>query len=168
MLDRSTNSPTIRRIVSEEARERELLKGAAPKCRADRRAAGPITPILTNGGCAMTTLSGVWLPIVTPFHGGAVDFVSYEKLIEHSLAAGISGIFPLGTTGESPTLDDEESEALIECTLGIVGGIAADADKDRHAPGASLSSSSRVGLSPVVPSGKMPLMVRSISSAMRS
>jgi len=70
----------------------------------------------------MTTLSGVWLPIVTPFHGGAVDFVSYEKLIEHYLAAGISGLFPLGTTGESPTLDDEESEALIECTLGIVAG----------------------------------------------
>jgi 4-hydroxy-tetrahydrodipicolinate synthase len=70
----------------------------------------------------MTTLSGVWLPIVTPFHHGAVDFVSYEKLIEHYLAAGISGIFPLGTTGESPTLDDEENEALIECTLGIVAG----------------------------------------------
>ena len=70
----------------------------------------------------MTTLSGVWLPIVTPFHDGAVDFVSYEKLIEHYLAAGISGIFPLGTTGESPTLDDEESEALIECTLCTVAG----------------------------------------------
>jgi dihydrodipicolinate synthase/N-acetylneuraminate lyase len=28
----------------------------------------------------MTTLSGIWLPIVTPFHDGAVDFVSYEKL----------------------------------------------------------------------------------------
>jgi 4-hydroxy-tetrahydrodipicolinate synthase len=33
----------------------------------------------------MTTLSGVWLPIVTPFHDGAVDFVSYEKLIEITL-----------------------------------------------------------------------------------
>ena len=70
----------------------------------------------------MTTLSGVWLPIVTPFHGGVVDFVSYEKLIEHYIAAGISGIFPLGTTGESPTLDDDESEALIERMLGVVAG----------------------------------------------
>jgi 4-hydroxy-tetrahydrodipicolinate synthase len=70
----------------------------------------------------MNILSGVWLPIVTPFHDGAVDFVSYEKLIEHYLAAGISGIFPLGTTGESPTLDDKENEALIECTLAIVAG----------------------------------------------
>ena len=43
----------------------------------------------------MTTLSGVWLPIVTPFHEGAVDFVSYDKLIEHYIAAGVSGIFPL-------------------------------------------------------------------------
>jgi hypothetical protein len=30
----------------------------------------------------MNTLSGVWLPIMTPFHDGAVDFVSYGKLIE--------------------------------------------------------------------------------------
>jgi len=70
----------------------------------------------------MTTLSGVWLPIVTPFYEGAVDFVSYEKLLEHYIAAGVSGIFPLGTTGESPTLDDDESEALIERTLGVVTG----------------------------------------------
>lgn len=68
----------------------------------------------------MTSLSGVWLPIVTPFHDGAVDLVSYEKLIEHYIAAGISGIFPLGTTGESPTLDDDECEALVERTLRIV------------------------------------------------
>ena len=70
----------------------------------------------------MTILSGVWLPIVTPFYESAVDFVSYEKLLEHYIAAGISGIFPLGTTGESPTLDDDESEALIERTLGVVAG----------------------------------------------
>jgi 4-hydroxy-tetrahydrodipicolinate synthase len=68
----------------------------------------------------MTTLSGVWLPIVTPFHDGAVDFGSYEKLIDHYITAGVSGIFPLGTTGESPTLDDDECEALVERTLGIV------------------------------------------------
>ena len=70
----------------------------------------------------MTTLSGVWLPIVTPFHDGAVDFVSYEKLIDHYIAAGVRGIFPLGTTGESPTLDDDESEALVERTLEVVAG----------------------------------------------
>lgn len=68
----------------------------------------------------MATLSGVWLPIVTPFHDGAVDFVSYEKLIDHYVAAGIDGIFPLGTTGESPTLDDDECDAIVERTLAVV------------------------------------------------
>jgi 4-hydroxy-tetrahydrodipicolinate synthase len=70
----------------------------------------------------MTILSGVWLPIVTPFDDGRVDFASYERLIEHYIPLGIGGIFPLGTTGESPTLDDDECEAIIECTIGAVGG----------------------------------------------
>jgi len=70
----------------------------------------------------MTTLSGVWLPIVTPFHDGGVDFASYERLIEHYIGLGISGIFPLGTTGESPTLDDDESEAIVDCTISAVAG----------------------------------------------
>jgi 4-hydroxy-tetrahydrodipicolinate synthase len=70
----------------------------------------------------MTSLSGVWLPIVTPFHGGAVDFASYEHLLEHYIGLGIGGIFPLGTTGESPTLDDVESEAIVDRTLAVVAG----------------------------------------------
>jgi 4-hydroxy-tetrahydrodipicolinate synthase len=70
----------------------------------------------------MTTLSGVWLPIVTPFHDGAVDFASYERLIDHYLGLGISGVFPLSTTGEGPALDDDESEAIVERTLAVVAG----------------------------------------------
>jgi 4-hydroxy-tetrahydrodipicolinate synthase len=70
----------------------------------------------------MATLSGVWLPIVTPFHDGAVDLESYERLLDHYLALGIGGVFPLGTTGESPTLDDAESAAIIERTLAVVAG----------------------------------------------
>ena len=70
----------------------------------------------------MTVLSGVWLPITTPFHDGAVDLASYERLIEHYLGLGVSGIFPLGTTGESPTLDEEEGNAIVECTIAAVAG----------------------------------------------
>jgi 4-hydroxy-tetrahydrodipicolinate synthase len=70
----------------------------------------------------MTTLSGVWLPIVTPFRDGAVDFASYESLLNHYLDLGVRGIFPLGTTGEAPTLDDDEVDAVIERTLGVVAG----------------------------------------------
>jgi 4-hydroxy-tetrahydrodipicolinate synthase len=68
----------------------------------------------------MTTLSGVWLPIVTPFHDGKVDFASYERLIDHYIGLGVSGIFPLGTTGESPTIGDDESEAIVARTIDVV------------------------------------------------
>jgi 4-hydroxy-tetrahydrodipicolinate synthase len=70
----------------------------------------------------MTSISGVWLPIVTPFRDGAVDVASYERLLQHYLATGITGIFPLGTTGESPTLDDDEMEAIVDRTLSVVAG----------------------------------------------
>src|SRR5580658_1077609 len=64
----------------------------------------------------MTTLSGVWLPIVTPFRDGAIDFASYERLLDHYLGLGVRGIFPLSTTGEGPALDDDEAEAIVERT----------------------------------------------------
>jgi len=67
-------------------------------------------------------ISGIWLPIITPFVDGEVDLVSYEKLLTHYLDRGVSGIFPLGTTGESPTIDDDEMEAIVECTVGVVAG----------------------------------------------
>jgi len=67
-------------------------------------------------------ITGLWLPIVTPFKDGAVDFKSYERLIEHYLALGIDGLFPLGTTGESPTLDEGEIDELVERTVATVAG----------------------------------------------
>ena len=70
----------------------------------------------------MTAISGVWLPIITPFVDGAVDLAGYERLLRHYLDTGITGIFPVGTTGESPTLDDDETERIVERTLKVVGG----------------------------------------------
>jgi len=70
----------------------------------------------------MTEISGVWLPAITPFADGAVDLRSYEKLLTHYLAKGVSGIFPLGTTGESPTIDDDEMEAIVDRTVTVVAG----------------------------------------------
>ena len=70
----------------------------------------------------MTAISGVWLPIITPFVDGRVDLDGYARLLRHYLNTGIAGVFPLGTTGESPTLDDDEMEAVVERTLEVVGG----------------------------------------------
>jgi len=67
-------------------------------------------------------LSGIWLPIVTPFVDGAVDFASYERMLAHYLAKGVHGIFPLGTTGEGPTIDEDEMEAIVDRTVSMVAG----------------------------------------------
>ena len=69
-----------------------------------------------------TPISGLWLPLVTPFKDGAVDFASYERLIDHYIEAGVNGLFPLGTTGESPALDDGEIDALVERTVARAAG----------------------------------------------
>jgi 4-hydroxy-tetrahydrodipicolinate synthase len=65
----------------------------------------------------------LWLPLITPFKDGAVDLASYERLVAHYVSLGVDALFPLGTTGESPTLDDAESEALIERTLAVAGKV---------------------------------------------
>jgi len=65
-------------------------------------------------------IAGVWVPLVTPFKDGTVDLVSYRRLIEHYLACGVTGVFPLGTTGEAPTLDDEETEAVVATAVETV------------------------------------------------
>jgi 4-hydroxy-tetrahydrodipicolinate synthase len=68
-----------------------------------------------------TALSGLWVPLVTPFKDGAVDYASYERLIDHYLSFGVDGLFPLGTTGESPTLDAAEIDRLVACTVARAG-----------------------------------------------
>ena len=65
----------------------------------------------------------LWLPLITPFKDGALDFASYERLVAHYVSLGVDALFPLGTTGESPTLDEAESEALIERTLALAGNV---------------------------------------------
>ena len=67
-------------------------------------------------------IDGVWLPIITPFFEDKIDLVSYQRMINHYINAGINGLMPLGTTGESPTVTDEEFEQLIEKTMEYVNG----------------------------------------------
>ena len=67
-------------------------------------------------------IDGVWLPIVTPFLEDKVDFKSYRRMIEHYISKGVTGIIPLGTTGESPTIGEDEYEEIIEKTVEYVQG----------------------------------------------
>ena len=56
---------------------------------------------------------GTFTALVTPFRDGGIDVSALEDLIEKQIAAGITGIVAIGTTGESPTLSHEEREQVI-------------------------------------------------------
>jgi len=60
---------------------------------------------------------GTFTALVTPFRNGAIDVSAFEKLIENQIAAGISGVVAVGTTGESPTLSHEERQELIRLAV---------------------------------------------------
>lgn len=71
-------------------------------------------------------IQGLFTAIITPFtkDGQKIDYDSYQKLIEMQLEAGVSGIVPCGTTGESPTLSHKEHIELIKKTVEYVRGRA--------------------------------------------
>ena len=52
--------------------------------------------------------TGTYTALVTPFKNGGVDESALERLIKIQIKAGVDGIVPVGTTGESPTVDYEE------------------------------------------------------------
>src|SRR5206468_5180418 len=60
---------------------------------------------------------GTFTALVTPFRDGAIDTSAFEKLIEAQIAAEITGIVAVGTTGESPTVSPEEREQLIRLSV---------------------------------------------------
>jgi 4-hydroxy-tetrahydrodipicolinate synthase len=60
---------------------------------------------------------GTFTALVTPFRDGGIDVSALEDLIEKQIAAGITGIVAIGTTGESPTLSHEEREQVIRVTV---------------------------------------------------
>jgi 4-hydroxy-tetrahydrodipicolinate synthase len=69
--------------------------------------------------------SGTYTAIVTPFNrAGGVDYGRLRALIDWQLANGIDGIIPVGTTGESPTLDNTEHIEVIRVTAEACRGRA--------------------------------------------
>lgn len=56
---------------------------------------------------------GAITALVTPFRNGQVDEARLRALVDHQIAAGIDGVVPCGTTGESPTLTHEEHDRVV-------------------------------------------------------
>ena len=69
-----------------------------------------------------TKFRGSYTALVTPFKNGSVDETAFRSLVSWQIDEGSHGLVPVGTTGESPTLDDGEREAIVERTIGVVAG----------------------------------------------
>jgi 4-hydroxy-tetrahydrodipicolinate synthase len=66
------------------------------------------------------SLRGAFTALVTPFTpDGTLDEASFRRLVRWQILAGIDGLVPCGTTGESPTLSSDERERLIAATVEV-------------------------------------------------
>jgi 4-hydroxy-tetrahydrodipicolinate synthase len=68
--------------------------------------------------------AGTYTAIVTPFRNGKVDESALQNLVKAQLKAGVDGIVPVGTTGESPTLDYDEHIQVVRWVVEWVKGKA--------------------------------------------
>jgi len=64
---------------------------------------------------------GAFTALVTPFTASGIDEAAYKKLIDWQIAQGIHGLVPCGTTGESPTLSEEEHFRVVDLCVQSVG-----------------------------------------------
>ncbi|CAN5246526.1 4-hydroxy-tetrahydrodipicolinate synthase [soil metagenome] len=66
--------------------------------------------------------SGVLTALVTPFRDGEIDEAAFRALVERQIAAGIDGLVPVGTTGETATLTHDEHKRVVELCVEIAAG----------------------------------------------
>lgn len=70
-------------------------------------------------------LEGTYTALVTPFHdepGQPIDWAALDALVDAQIAAGVAGLVPCGTTGESPTLSHDEHGQVVERTVKRAAG----------------------------------------------
>ena len=66
--------------------------------------------------------TGTYTAIVTPFHNGQLDEDALDRLIKLQIKGGVDGLVPVGTTGESPTVDMAEHIRIVELSVKFAGG----------------------------------------------
>ncbi len=66
--------------------------------------------------------TGTYTAIVTPFRNGQLDEAALARLVKNQIKGGVDGIVPVGTTGESPTVDCDEHIRIIELCVKFAAG----------------------------------------------
>ena len=68
-------------------------------------------------------MKGVWTALVTPFSSGnRLDLEAFKKILKDQADSGIDGVIPCGTTGEAPTLSEDEKKTLIQTAVNELKG----------------------------------------------
>lgn len=65
---------------------------------------------------------GTLVALVTPFSDGKVDYAAIQRLVDWHIEQGTEGLVPVGTTGESPTVNVEEHEKIIQTVVKQAAG----------------------------------------------
>ena len=65
---------------------------------------------------------GSFTALITPFKNGKVDEEAFRRFVEWQIQEGTHGLVPVGTTGESPTLDFDEHKRVVELTVETARG----------------------------------------------
>ena len=65
---------------------------------------------------------GVITALITPLRDGKVDEAAFTRLLERQIAAGIHGVVPMGTTGESASLTADEHKQVVELCVRVAAG----------------------------------------------
>lgn len=68
----------------------------------------------------MSAFQGIWVPVVTPFHDGAIDFIGLRRLVSHLLEKHVAGIMVCTTTGEASALSRQEQLAVLDAVLQLL------------------------------------------------
>ncbi len=68
----------------------------------------------------MSSFQGIWVPVVTPFHDGAIDFIGLRRLVSHLLEKHVAGIMVCTTTGEASALSRQEQLAVLDAVLQLL------------------------------------------------
>src|ERR671916_968884 len=104
---------------------------------------------MRNSNWRREMFSGAFTALVTPFKNGEVDVEALESLVEFQIEGGIDGLVPCGTTGESPTLSEEEDRLVIETVVRVTAGrvpvVAGTGSKKNASPAKETKKGGRGG-----------------------
>lgn len=79
---------------------------------------------MTTPNAVLARLKGSMTALVTPFKGGALDEEAFRAHVSWQIENGTTGLVPVGTTGESPTLSHAEHKRVVEACIAEARGRA--------------------------------------------